>query len=122
MQKLSGYAFPGNVRELENEVRRMVAVVEDGEFITIKHLSPEIATSVPRPGRFPGVGAAPHGASLKQAVEHLEAQLVLQSLTRHNWNNSRASRELGLSRVGLSNKIKRYSLSRHAAAEAFDAG
>jgi two-component system response regulator HupR/HoxA len=112
IQKLKSYAFPGNVRELENEIRRMVAVVEDGEFITVKHLSPEIAKSRPRPGRFPGIEPAATGATLKEAVEHLEAQLVWRCLQRHNWNNSRASRELGLSRVGLANKIKRYALSR----------
>jgi two-component system response regulator HupR/HoxA len=112
LQKLRSYQFPGNVRELENEIRRMVAVVDDGEFITVKHLSPEIAQSRPQPGRVLGVEPAPAGATLKTAVEHLEAHLVAQCLERHNWNNSRASRELGLSRVGLANKIKRYGLAR----------
>jgi len=112
LQKLKAYAFPGNVRELENEIRRMVAVVEDGEFITVKHLSPEIARSRAQPGRLLGMDATPDGVTLKEAVEHLEAHLVSQCLQRHNWNNSRASRELGLSRVGLANKIKRYKLSR----------
>ncbi len=117
MQKLKSYTFPGNVRELENEIRRMVAVVEDGEFITVKHLSPEIAKSRPRPGRFSGVDPVANGATLREAVEHLEAQLVQQSLQRHHWNNSRASRELGLSRVGLANKIKRYRLTRSDSTE-----
>jgi two-component system response regulator HupR/HoxA len=112
LQKLRSYPFPGNVRELENEIRRMVAVVENGEFITVKHLSPEIAQSRPQPARMLGVEPAPSGATLKESVEHLEALLVAQCLERHNWNNSRASRELGLSRVGLANKIKRYGLTR----------
>jgi two-component system response regulator HupR/HoxA len=112
MQKLKSYSFPGNVRELENEIRHMVAVVENGEFITVKHLSPEIARSTPRPGRLLGVDMKVNGAALKQAVEHLEIQMVRQCLQRNNWNNSRASRELGLSRIGLGNKIKRYRLSR----------
>ncbi|MFZ5559012.1 MAG: sigma-54 dependent transcriptional regulator [Pseudomonadota bacterium] len=112
MHKLKAYAFPGNVRELENEARRMVAVVEDGEFITAKHLSPEIAKSRPRPGGPLGVGANLNGATLKERVEHLEVLLIREALERHNWNHSRASRELGLSRVGLANKIKRYNLNR----------
>jgi len=113
LQKLQSYQFPGNVRELENEIRRMVAVVEDGEFITVKHLSPDIARSRPEPGRLlPGLDFGPGGKPLKESVEQLEAWLVTRCLERHNWNNSRASRELGLSRVGLANKIKRYGLSR----------
>ena len=48
-------------------------------------------------------------------VEALERQLVAQSLLAHRWNHSRAARELGLSRVGLANKIKRYGLDRQTA-------
>jgi DNA-binding NtrC family response regulator len=71
-----------------------------------------------RPGSAAPPGDVPAGIAtpkLKQAVEHLEAHLVRQSLQRHHWNNSRASRELGLSRVGLANKIRRYRLARAAA-------
>jgi two-component system response regulator HupR/HoxA len=119
MQKLMAYSFPGNVRELENEVRRMVALVEDGEFITLKHLSSEIALSRAGPQRNRSV-APIAGSTLKETVEHLEAQLVRQSLQKNNWNSTRASRELGLSRVGLANKIKRYRINRLATDEPND--
>ena len=52
----------------------------------------------------------PEGVTLKDKVESLEKQLVRETLLRHRWNQSRASDELGLSRVGLANKIKRYGL------------
>lgn len=74
--------------------------------------SPESARSRPQPGRLFAVEPAPAGSTLKEAVEQLEACLVSQCLERHNWNNSRASRELGLSRLGLANKIRRYGLVR----------
>ena len=112
LQKLKSYAFPGNVRELENEIRRLVAMTEEGEFITLKYLSPDIAKSQPAPGRMFGLEALKPGATLKETVEQLEAQIVRQALQRHNWNHSRASRELGLSRVGIANKVKRYGLAR----------
>jgi two-component system response regulator HupR/HoxA len=95
----------------------MVALVEEGEFITLKHQSPDIAKSRPQPGRQFGFPLPGQGATLKETVEHLEAQLVRDTLQRHNWNHSRASRELGLSRVGLADKVKRYRIERDSAAE-----
>jgi two-component system response regulator HupR/HoxA len=119
-QKLKFYAFPGNVRELENEVRRMVSMTENGAIITVNQLSSEIANCRPQP-HSPLNNALPRallehvGMTLKTTVELVEAQLVHQALQRHHWNQSRAARELGLSRVGLDNKIKRYGIERDSA-------
>jgi two-component system response regulator HupR/HoxA len=113
MQKLKSYPFPGNVRELENEVRRMVAMTEEGAIITAGQLSSDIALSRPKVQGLRGIELAlGEGVTLKTTVESIEAQLVQQALQRHHWNHSRAARELGLSRVGLDNKIKRYGITR----------
>jgi two-component system response regulator HupR/HoxA len=116
MRRLRAHPFPGNVRELENEVRRMVALAVDGEFLSVRHMSPEFArinidsgTDAKMPIFLKGKG------TLKSKVENLEAQLVSDALLRHKWNHSRAARDLGISRVGLANKIRRYSLGRVAA-------
>jgi two-component system response regulator HupR/HoxA len=111
-QKLRAYAFPGNVRELENEIRRTVATLEDGEFITVQHLSPEIARARPRAEAGGGAPPGLDGQTLKERVEQLEVLLVRAALERHHWNHTRASAELGLSRVGLANKLKRYRIER----------
>ena len=74
-----------------------------------------LSRELQRSWRVFGMDAVPRGATLKKTVEHLEAQLVRASLQRNNWNSSRASRELGLSRVGLANKVKRYRIDRCAA-------
>ena len=116
--KLRSYAFPGNVRELENEIRRIVATVENGEFITVQHLSAEIARARPRAGVSTPQAITLDGQSLKDRVEHLEMALVRAALERHHWNHTRAADELGLSRVGLSNKLKRYGIGRQDEAEA----
>ena len=110
MQRLKAHPFPGNVRELENEVRRMVALADDGEFLNVALMSPEFARLVPRPLDDAHTAALKQHGNLKEKVESLETYLVAQALLRHKWNHSRAARELGLSRVGLANKIKRYKL------------
>ena len=88
----------------------MVALADDGEFLNIGLMSPEFARLVPPPLDDAYSGALKHQGNLKEKVESLETFLVTQSLLRHKWNHSRAARELGLSRVGLANKIKRYKL------------
>lgn len=109
LEKLASFEFPGNVRELENEIRRMVSLTDDGEFLTTKHLSPAILAAPPRQ-RFSKGGYVLQGTTLKDKVECLEKLVLSEVLVRHRWNQSRAANELGLSRVGLANKIKRYSL------------
>ena len=109
IEKLVAFDFPGNVRELETEIRRMVALAKDGEYLTTQHMSPAILTAPPRKPSSSN-GFVPQGATLKDKVESLERHLVGEVLRRNRWNQSRAASELGLSRVGLANKIKRYDL------------
>ncbi|NOT46878.1 MAG: sigma-54-dependent Fis family transcriptional regulator [Acidobacteria bacterium] len=114
MRRLKVHTWTGNVRELENEMRRMVALAENGEFLSTKHLSEELAV-IEDPRSTADLSSAQRslmnsGATLKETVERIERQLVSQSLIRNKWNHSKSARELGLSRVGLTNKIKRYGL------------
>lgn len=110
IEKLIAYDFPGNIRELENEIRRMVALTKDGEYLTTRHLSPAMLDAVPRRDVRAQGGFALDGTTLREQVESLERQLVRETLGRHRWNQSRAAEELGLSRLGLANKIKRYGI------------
>lgn len=112
LQRLENYSFPGNVRELETEVQRMVAVAEQGGYIALRHLSEKI-TSAPIVVKG-NSGYFPSGATLKEKVENLEQAILSKSLAANLWNQSKVAKEMGLSRVGLANKIKRYNLRKDA--------
>jgi two-component system response regulator HupR/HoxA len=109
IEKLVAFDYPGNIRELENEIRRMVALAKDGEYLTTQLMSPAILAAASRKAPA-SEGYIPEGATLKDKVESVEKRVVDEVLRRHRWNQSRAAKELGLSRVGLANKIKRYDL------------
>jgi two-component system response regulator HupR/HoxA len=115
IEKLTGFDYPGNIRELENEVRRMVALAKDGEYLTTQLMSPAILAASRRTSPFEGYGA--EGTTLEDRVESVEKRLV-EVLRRHRWNQSRAAKELGLSRVGLANKIRRYELDKAGSSHA----
>jgi len=108
-EKFKAYDWPGNVRELDNEVKRMVALAENGEYLSMANLAPHLRDLV-APKSSCAVCTELKGDTLKEKVEYLEAQLVQDALLKHRWNQSRAAAELGISRVGLANKIKRYAL------------
>jgi two-component system response regulator HupR/HoxA len=103
MELLIAYEWPGNVRELRNEVQRLMAL-QSGGAITPEHLSARILAYRP-----PDPDAVQTGG-LKAMVEDLERRVLRAALTRHGWNKSRASAELGLSRLGLRKKLERYGL------------
>jgi DNA-binding NtrC family response regulator len=100
---LSRYAWPGNVRELANEIRRAVALAD--QRITETVLSERIRTSPPAPA----VDWTKE-RSLKEVVSEVERAMILRELDRFDGNKTKAAEALGLSRLGLRNKIERYGL------------
>ena len=105
---LRQYPFPGNVRELENEIRRTVALAPSGQPITADRLSDTIINYRRKEPEQPT--PATEGGTLKEHTESLERGMVISALKRFHGNQSRAAEALGLSRVGLANKIKRYAI------------
>ncbi len=112
LERLQHHPYPGNVRELENEIQRMVALASDGEYLTSRHMSEEFSSIIPHPSpENTYANLVIDGDTLKEKVESLEKHLVKEALARLRWNQSKVAKELGLSRVGLANKIKRYQLA-----------
>ncbi|MCU0691691.1 MAG: sigma 54-interacting transcriptional regulator, partial [Polyangiaceae bacterium] len=95
------YAWPGNVRQLENEIRRAL-VMSDG-VIREEHLSPQVR----------GLAAGRADAQtmhVRSRVDALECELVTEAMKRTRGNQTRAARLLGLSRFGLQKMMKRLKL------------
>jgi len=104
------YDWPGNVRELRNEIQRMLVMVE-GDELGADLLSPRVIRGGPsQQGDAIGDLASEASGGLKEQVEALEARILRETLIRHRWKKSRAADELGLSRVGLRNKLERYPI------------
>lgn len=107
LRRLVSSPWPGNVRQLRNEVMRMAACSR-GSIIT----EDDLFEGLPATGRQELRAAAPAKAqSLKKAVEELERSMIRQALEETRNNQQQAARRLGLSRQGLINKMKRYAIA-----------
>ena len=100
------FGWPGNVRQLRNEVHRAVAMATPGGVITPDLLSPVFAgspedTSSPRRARNVTLGAA---------IERLEREMIESALQRTSGNVSQTARALGLTRRGLYLKMDRLGI------------
>lgn len=104
LSALQLYGWPGNVRQLENELRR-ASVLADG-CITLEHLSPAVMSL---DAALPA--SAPSSLNLKQQVDALESQLIERALREASGNQSRAAEALGVSRFGLQKMLKRLGLN-----------
>jgi len=113
---LTGYAWPGNIRELENVMERAVLFC-DAQKLTEGNLPPEIrgaqALSAPLPETDRSVNLSAEGGlkeHVKVAMSRLERELVSRALTQTNGNVTHAARLLKISRKGLQLKMKELGL------------
>ena len=93
IKRLIDYAFPGNIRELENMIERAM-VIGNGKKIMLKDLplaKEEVSSSVER-------------------LEDFEKDFILRILNKYEWNISRSAKALKVDRVTLYNKIRKHGL------------
>jgi DNA-binding NtrC family response regulator len=116
MSRLTTYLWPGNVRQLENEIRRAL-VLSDG-IIDREHLSPDIAgagrlsydgtSSGHKPVR---AGAREAGLiTMRDRINAMEEALVRDALEKTKGNQTQAAKMLGVSRFGLQKMIRRLAI------------
>jgi DNA-binding NtrC family response regulator/tetratricopeptide (TPR) repeat protein len=113
----SQYWWPGNVRQLKNEIQRAVALSAPGGTIEPPHLSPEIGSTrivEPLPG-LPTIEPRPRTSpNLAFAIEQVEREMIQGTLDRTGGNISETARVLGLTRRGLYLKMRRLHLDTRA--------
>jgi DNA-binding NtrC family response regulator len=116
LELLAEYWWPGNVRQLRNEIQGVVALGQPGRGIGPEHLSPEISSAAVRQT---GGSARPATrgplTSLSAAVDDLEREIIEATLHKSSGNISEAARSLGLTRRGLYLKLRRLGFDTAAA-------
>jgi DNA-binding NtrC family response regulator len=107
---IKAYPWPGNVRQLQNELRRAV-VCARGPMIEFFDLSEALQAIAKESVVPPAPAAGAPARSLQEEVEELEKARIRDVLAACGFNQVRTARQLGLSRQGLINKLKRYNIT-----------
>ncbi len=102
---LTTYNWPGNIRELENEVQRIVIQAESGHYIEATDLSPRLRKIEGTVTRI-----APKQGTLKEMMEQVERWLIAEALRDHNNNKTKTAATLGITREGLHKKLAKFGV------------
>lgn len=104
--KLASHAFPGNVRELRNEVERLVALKDSHSFIEVADLSAKMLEELSP------VEEIEKGKTLKELVDEYEKRIISDALAKYHWNKSRVAELFQITRQGLLKKITKFKLDK----------
>ena len=123
MEKLSGYEWPGNIREMENMVIRTLAIVssrkeKDRDILKLTDLPPVLFTNVspemveePQPvSEEDGFQEEPLDGNLDELVNRYTKKLILTSLQKAGGNRTIAAKLLGIKRTTLYYKMKEFNI------------
>ncbi len=125
MDRLLAHDWPGNIRELENAIQRMV-LLSPNAIIDVDSLPTAILRNHPssalQRNALPSAGATnvalnqtsslPSDRTLSEALEEPERQIILAALKRYNWNRNETADALGINRTTLYKKMKRLDLEK----------
>jgi len=113
MERLVLYAWPGNVRQLQNEIRRIVALAEPGTVLRPDVLSDDIVKTTAGVALASSSKASETGATgekLNPALSRIEREMIKAALSKHHGKVEAVAKALGISRKGLYLKRQRLGL------------
>jgi two-component system, NtrC family, response regulator AtoC len=113
MQALRRHNWPGNIRELENLVERLVIVNRSGR-IGVSDLPPALRQEremTPVPNDLPDLSSADGSTDLRALLEAVEDRMISEALERTGGNKNKAAELLGLNRTTLVEKLRRKRLT-----------
>jgi len=104
MQLLVGHSWPGNIRELQNVIKRAEVIAEGS--IEPRHLPPEFngENGVPKNGQ------ASDGKPIDERLAEIETGLIIEAITRAGGSQARAAQFLGINQRSLWHRIKKYKI------------
>jgi Nif-specific regulatory protein len=105
LDALASYNWPGNIRELENEIQRLVIQAESGHWIEITDLSPRLRKIEGTITRI-----APQKGTLREMMDQVERWLLTEALRDHGGNKTKTAVTLGITREGLHKKLAKFGV------------
>jgi transcriptional regulator with GAF, ATPase, and Fis domain len=105
LDALASYNWPGNIRELENEIQRLVIQAEPGHWIEVTDLSPRLRKIEGTITRI-----APQKGTLKEMMDQVERWLIAEALRDHGGNKTKTAAALGITREGLHKKLAKFGV------------
>ncbi|WP_144471066.1 sigma-54 interaction domain-containing protein [Bacillus safensis] len=113
LKRLRSYKWPGNVRELENVLgRAMIFLNPQEEWIDEGHISFMESEDQEEKEQQELAVSQFEGETLSDAVEAFEAQLIKQTLEKHQFNRTKTAKTLGISIRNLYYKMDKYQLAK----------
>jgi len=106
LNALQKYSWPGNVRQLENELEKAAVVCGIDNKIEIEDLSAEIVIPDDLQESVENFSGC-----LREIIEKIEKEIIQKTLIEYQGNILQTSKVLGLTRNGLKNKMSRYNIS-----------
>lgn len=99
IKALEMYDWPGNIRELRNEINKLISLSENDDIVDLSNLKDEIIKKAGTPGRK------------KNAIDgNTEKEMIMGLLNKHKWNKTLVAADMRISRTALYEKLKKFEI------------